>query len=281
MSSAPTSTAPVNSATGRFRGVRDLELVGRQVFYEQLAFWLNPVGAAFTLMFSVVFLVLLGATAGNTRVAFLGNIRAVQYYVPTFACYGVMAACFNMLSIQLVIRREMGLLKRLRLSPMPTWVMLGGIVGNAMLVTIVQVVALLVIGRFGYHVAFPQHLAAFVFVVIVGVVCFTALGIAASTLVPNQEAAGPMISIVFFVLLFLAGLWYPIPNNSGLAKFSSYLPVRNLILAANRSFGHVAPGSSAWAWGYIKWMALWGVIGIIVSLRRWRWEPRPSRAGRT
>jgi ABC-2 type transport system permease protein len=270
----------VSSASGRFRGVRDLELVGRQVFYEQLAFWLNPIGASFTLLFSVVFLVLLGATAGNSRVAFLGNIRAVQYYVPAFASYGVMAACFNMLSIQLVIRREMGLLKRLRLSPMPTWVMLGGIVGNAMVVTIVQVVALLLIGRYGYHVAFPPHLGAFVVVIVVGVVCFTALGVAASTLVPNQEAAGPMISIVFFVLLFLAGLWYPIPNKSGLAKVSNYFPVRHLILAAKRPFGHLPAGTSPWPWGDIKWMALWAVIGIIVSLRRWRWEPRPSKGGR-
>ncbi len=267
-------------SAGKFRGLRDLKLVGRQVYYEQLAFWLNPVGASFTLLFSVVFLVLLGATAGNSRISFLGNIRAIQYYVPTFACYGVMAACFNMLSVQLVIRREMGLLKRLRLSPMPTWVMLGGIVGNALVVTIVQVVALLVIGRLGYHVAFPQHLAAFAVVIVIGVVCFTALGVAASTLVPNQDSAGPMISIVFFVLLFLAGLWYPIPNNSGLAKFSNYFPVRHLILAAKRPFGHLAPGISPWGWGDIKWMLLWGVIGIIVSLRRWRWEPRPSRAGR-
>ncbi len=48
------SAAPV---TGSFEGSSDVKLVGRQVRYEQLSFWLNPIGAAFTVGFSVVFLI--------------------------------------------------------------------------------------------------------------------------------------------------------------------------------------------------------------------------------
>ena len=47
------------STERRFRGASDLALVGRQVYYEQLNFWLNPVAALFTIGFSVVFLILL------------------------------------------------------------------------------------------------------------------------------------------------------------------------------------------------------------------------------
>ena len=46
-----TTSAPV---TGRFQGVGDLRLVARQLYYEQLAFWLNPIGAFLTIGFSVV-----------------------------------------------------------------------------------------------------------------------------------------------------------------------------------------------------------------------------------
>jgi ABC-2 type transport system permease protein len=258
--------------TGTFRGVRDLKLVARQVYYEQLSFWLNPIGSAFTLLFSVVFLVLLGSTAGNSRISYLGNIRAVVYYVPGFAAYGLMAACFNLLAIQLVTRREMGLLKRLRLSPLPTWTMLGGVIGSALIVTLVQVVALLLIGRIGYDVAFPHNLLAFVVTLAIGGLCFTSLGVAASTVVPNQDSAGPMLSIVFFVLLFLSGLWYPIKKGSGLAHFSAFFPVRRLIEATgDATFAH---GSAAWQWTDLKVMVLWGVGGIIVASRRWRWAPR-------
>ena len=112
----------------------DIRLVAHQVRYEQMAFWINRAGAIFTVGFSVLFLVLLGASAGNSRISYLGNIRLVQYYVPGFVAYGVMAACFDMLATILVVRRETGLLKRLRLSPLPTWVLLVSIFVSTMIV---------------------------------------------------------------------------------------------------------------------------------------------------
>ena len=150
----------------------------------------QPGGGGVHHRFSVVFLVLLAATAGNSRIAFLGNIRAVSYYVPSFAAYGVMSACFNMLTISIVVRREMGLLKRVRLSPLPTWVMLAAIFINALIISIVQVVIVVLIGRFAYHVAFPHNMAALVVAVVVGAICFTSLGIAISTLHPQPGGGG-------------------------------------------------------------------------------------------
>jgi ABC-2 type transport system permease protein len=186
---------------GSFEGLSDVKLVVRQVRYEQLSFWLNPIGAVFTVGFSVVFLILLGASAGNSHISFYGNIRLVQYYVPGFAAYGVMAACFNILAITLVNRREMGLLKRLRLSPLPTWALLTAIVLSSLVVAVIEVVILLVVGRLGFNVHFPDNVGAFVVAIVVGMLCFSALGVAMSTLVPNQDAAGPIVSIIFFVLL--------------------------------------------------------------------------------
>ena len=265
--------------TVKLRRLDDVRLVAHQVRYEQLGFWLNPIGAVFTIGFSVVFLVLLSATAGNSRVAFLGNIRQVEYYVPAFAAYGVMAVCFNTLSVSLVIRRETGLLKRVRLSPLPTWVMLAAIFINALIIALLQAVVLVVIGRFGYHVALPHNLVAFLVALVSGAICFTALGIAASTLIPNQEAAGPIVSIVFFILLFLSGLWYPIKAGSGLAQASAYFPVRHMIIATFTPF-LAKGGSSAWAWSDIRVMAIWAAVGIFVSVRRWSWAPRRSDPGR-
>ena len=111
----------------RFRGAGDLKLAARQVYYEQLNFWLNPIGAVFTVGFSVVFLILVGSTAGHQRSSAIGGGLLIGYYVPGFIAYGVMAACFNMLTINLVVRREMGLLKRVRLSPLPTWAMMAAV----------------------------------------------------------------------------------------------------------------------------------------------------------
>ncbi len=256
---------------GHRRG--SLRMVGRQVYYEQLGFWLNPIGAVFTVGFSVVFLALMGAAAGDARVPFLPGIREIQYYTAGFLAYGVMSACFNNLAISLVVRRETGLLKRLRLSPLPAWAALAAVVVNALVVSAVQILLLLVIARVGYHVAFPRQVAPLVVTLLVGGVCFSALGIAVSTLVPNQEAAGPVVSIGFFALLFLAGLWYPLRRGSAMARFSAYLPVRPMITAVFRPFD-LGTGGSGWAWHDIGVMAAWGAAATVVAVRRWRWAPR-------
>ena len=266
-----------HTATGAMKVGRlnDAGLVAHMVRYEQLSFWLNRIGAAFTVGFSVVFLVLLGASAGNSRISYLGNIKLVDYYVPGFVAYGVMAASFTTLAVSLVVRRETGLLKRLRLSPLPTWALIIAIFINTTIVAIVQVILLLIIGRFGYAVHLPTSAAAFVVVLLVGIASFAAMGVAMSTVIPNQEAAGPVTSIVFFVLLFLSGLWFPLKVHSGLATFSNYFPVRHFILAVSAPF-EFQRGVSPWAWHDLLIVAIWGAAATVLALRRFRWSPRRS-----
>jgi ABC-2 type transport system permease protein len=271
------ATAPGNALEipekGSFRGVGDLPLVARQVRYEQLSFWLNPIGALMTIAFSVVFLILLGATAGTSTVSSYGHIKLIDYYVAGFCGYGVMAACFTILAIQLVNRREMGLLKRLRLSPLPTWMAMSAVLINAMIVAALGVILLLVIGRLGYSVDGPVHWLPFIVTLVFAMLCYSAMGVGMSTLVPNADAAGPMVSLTFFILVALSGLWFPIPPNSGLATFANFFPIHHLIDALVGSFAG-QPGAPIWPWKDLGVMAIWGVAGAYVGLRRWSWSPK-------
>ncbi len=264
---------PATASAGALARLGDLRLVARQVRYEQLAFWRNRVGAVFTVGFSVVFLLLVGSAAGTSRIKYLHNIRLVQYYTSGFVAYGVMAACFSTLCIVLVVRRETGLLKRLRLSPLPTWALLSAIFGSTVLVALVQVVLTLAIGRVAFRVHLPQDVPAFLVTLVVGILSFTALGVAMSTAVPNQESAGPVTSVVFFVLLFLSGLWFPLTPGSGLTHFSSWFPLRRFMEAVFFSF-NVQRGVSPWAWTDLLVMVAWGAAGTFVAVRRFRWAPR-------
>lgn len=250
----------------------DLRMVVRQLRYEQLGFWRNRFAAVFTVGFSVIFLLLLAASGGTQSSRALGGIKEIQYYVPGFAAYGVMSACYSNLGIQLVVRREVGLLKRLRLSPIPTWVLFGSILANAAVISVVQVAVLLIIGKFGFAVVLPHAWLAFILAVLIGVVCFTALGVAISTIVPSQDSAGPIISLIFFVLLFLSGLWFPLTPGSGLAKASNYFPVHHLIVACFAPFNTQA-GASPWAWNDLLVVGVWGAVGVVVAVRYFAWEP--------
>jgi ABC-2 type transport system permease protein len=259
--SAPT---PARSRPGA------LGLVIRETRYQQLLFWRNRFGAVFTIVFSSVFLILLSASNAG-HIASLHDIDYAQYYTPGFIAYGVMSACFSNLAISTVIRRETGLLKRLRLSPLPGWALIAAMVLNATLVSVAGAVLLLVIGILGFGVTLAAgSIVPLALAVIVGATAFSGLGLAVSTIVPNEDAAGPGINIVFFLLLFLSGLWFPLTPGSTLAKISNYLPVRRLILSTAQPFlGH---GLSPWDWHDLVVVAIWGVAGAYLAARRFTWS---------
>jgi ABC-2 type transport system permease protein len=268
------STTTSTPTSGSFNGRRDVTMVARQVRYEQLSFWLNPLGAFFTLGFSTNFLVMLSAISGHTKAGSgYGDALLHQYYLASFMAYGIMAACFTVLAQTLVNRREMGLLKRLRLSPVPTWSLLSAIFLSTMVIALLQVGILLAVGALGFGDHLPGHALAFLLTIVVGMFAFTALGVGVSTLVPNADASGPMVSIVFFLLLAFSGLYFPIKPGSTLATISGYFPVRHLITAVLASF-NLPAGAPAWAWHDLLVMAIWGVAGVFVALRRWQWAPR-------
>jgi ABC-2 type transport system permease protein len=244
-------------------------MILRETSYQQRLFWRNRFGALFTVVFSSVFLILLSAS--NTgRIGSLHHIDYAQYYTPGFMAYGLMSACFNNLAISTVVRRESGLLKRLRLSPLPGWALIAALVLNAGLVSLVGAVLLVLIGVVGFGVTLsPAGILPLLVAIVCGAVAFSALGLATSTLVPNEEAAGPAVSIVFFLLLFLSGLWFPLAPGSTLARISAYLPIRRMILATAQPF--VGHGTSPWSWGNLAVVAAWGAVGAYVAIRRFRW----------
>jgi len=156
---------------------------------------------------------------------------------------------------------------------LPAWVFLCALFVSTVIVALVQVLLLLLIGRVGFGVHLPGQPAAFALALLVGSASFIALGMAMSTLAPNPDAAGPITNIVFFVFLFLSGLWFPLKPGSSLAHFSSWFPVGTFIDAVRAPFD-VRHGVSPWAWHDLGVVAAWGVVGAIVAVRRFSWSPR-------
>jgi ABC-2 type transport system permease protein len=109
--------------------------------------------------------------------------------------------------------------------------------------------------------------------VIVGAFCFSALGIAVSTFVPNEDAAPAIINFVLFPLLFISGTFGPVSSSSTLGRIAVVFPVRHLLEAMVHVFNPFGGGTGIVATHTVIMIA-WGVFGLIASVRRFRWEPR-------
>ena len=123
-------------------------MIWHQIRYEQLSFWRNPQSAFFTFVFPVVVIVIFGALFGGTETGdYFYGMSALQYYVPTIAAVSVLGSCFSQLAIVLAARRQSGILKRVRATPLPTGTYFLGLLAHCVLVSVVDVLLIAGVGR--------------------------------------------------------------------------------------------------------------------------------------
>jgi len=264
-------TAAVATARQPAGGRGSLRLLAHQVRYEQLSFWRNPQSAVFTFVFPVVFVVIMGALFGGvSKSSYFNGLSALQYYVPTIAALSVLGSCYGQLAVALAARRQNGILKRVRATPLPAWAYFAGLLVHCVLVSIVDVALIIGVGRL-YGVPLPSHWLALTATLVLGAASFCALGVAVASIISNAEAAPAVAQLVLFPLLFLSGTYLPI-HSAVLNRITGWLPVRPF----NEALTGPLASHTGVDWSHLGVLATWGVLGAIVAVRRFRWDPRPE-----
>ena len=251
-----------------------LALVLHQYRFEQRVFWRSPAAVFFTVMFPVIFLLIFSTLFGDDTIEELG-IKTTVYYVPGIITLSVVSASLVSTAIRLTELRESGRLKRVRGTPLPAWAFVGGRFVNSFALCCVMVVLVAVIGRVLYDVPFPTStIPALVVTLFVGAFSFTALGFALTALIPSEDAAPAVTNFVVLPLYFLSGVFIPqneIPD--GVLDFSNLFPIRHFFECFLTGYDPLTTGAG-FEWGHLAIVLAWGIGGLLIALRYFRWTPR-------
>lgn len=248
---------------------RDLALLWHQIRYEQLSFWRNPQSAFFTFLFPVVIIAIFGALfSGGQPSSYFYGLSPLQYYVPTIAAVSVLGSCYSQLAIVLSIRRQDGILKRVRATPLPAWAYFLGLLAHCIMVSVVDVTLIVGVGRV-YGVPLPTHWLAIAAALVGGAASFCALGVGVASLIRNAEAAPAVVQLAAFPLVFISGTYVPI-HSAVLNRVAGWLPVRPFNEALLGSFARHA----GLDWSNLGVLLAWGAAGAVVAVARFRWSPR-------
>lgn len=267
--SATAPAAPAAAPAPR----RDTSLLWHQIKYEQLTFWRNPQSAFFTFVFPIVIIAIFGALfRGGKPNPFYGGLTALEYYVATIAALSVLSACYSQLAIVLSTRRQDGILKRVRATPLPTWIYFGGLLAHCVMVSVVDFALVIGIGKlYGVPLPAASQLPAIVVTLVLGAASFCALGVGVASLIRNAEAAPAVVQFVLFPLVFVSGTYIPI-HSDWLNIAAGSLPVKPF----NEALLGSVSGNADFPWQNLGVLLLWGVAGAIVAIRRFRWDPKPE-----
>ncbi|MFY9588396.1 MAG: ABC transporter permease [Actinomycetota bacterium] len=253
--------------------------MARQLRYENKMFWRNPAAAFFTFVFPLMFLVIFNLVFGGDTTDRYGLDREVSvsnFYVPAIAAFAVITACYTNIAIGLAFSRDEGQLKRLRGTPLPAWVYMTARVAHAVVVAIILVVIVVGFGRVFYDVTVPAgRIGVLLISLSVGAACFASLGIAATVMIPNPDAAPAVVNATILPLLFISDIFIPLERAPHwLTTFSDVFPIKHFSHALDHAYNYPR-GTGLYADDLIV-MGIWFVIGLVIAVRFFSWEPRVS-----
>jgi ABC-2 type transport system permease protein len=242
---------------------------------QQKLFWRNREAAFFSFLFPILLLLLLGSAYGDTDI---DGVQGATYLVVGLIGYGVAATAFAGLAITLVVRREQGLLKRVRGTPLSPSVYLSAVIASTVLVIALQVAAQILIGRFVLDAEWPAAVGSLAAAVAVGAAAFAALGLAITGFVRTAEGSSAVVNAVYLPMAFLSGAFFSTERMPAfLEAIAAVLPLTHLLDVLRDAY--VSGDGLAGSAGAVAVVTVWGAAGLVVAVRMFRWEPREGMSG--
>ncbi|MFW2333960.1 ABC transporter permease [Ilumatobacter sp.] len=250
-------------------------LVIEQTRYQVLLFVRSPVGMFFTLGLPIFMLVLFNSLFGEGTVETpAGSWSVQQFYTGGLAAFTAVSATYTNLVNVVPIRRDEGILKRWRSTPIPSGVYLAGWILSAVSIAMVGVLLQLTLGVVAYDLTIePAKVPAMIVTFVVGVSTFAALGLAIAGLVPNADSAPAVANATILPLAFISDVFIPLDDPPRwLEVLGNIFPLKPFVNAFQNTLNPLvdAPGFS---WSKLAVVLAWGVGGALLATKTFTWEP--------
>jgi ABC-2 type transport system permease protein len=190
--------------------------------------------------------------------------------LPTMAALFIaLSAALSLVAI-LAIYREGGILKRLRATPLRPYTILSAHVLVKLLTTLATVAALMLAGKRYFPAGMDVPYVPFALAVLISTLSILSIGFIVASVVPTARFAQPVGTLLFYPMVVLSGLFFPVAVLPGYAQaLSRLLPVSyavSLMRGIWRGEGWIAHA------GDVAALALVFVICVTLSARVFRWE---------
>ncbi|WP_422769878.1 ABC transporter permease [Plantactinospora sp. WMMC1484] len=246
-----------------------MSALSRLTATETKLFFREPIIVFFALAFPPMLLVIFGLIPPFQEPdPSLGGLRVIDIYVPIIVGTALAMFALNGLSQLLATYREKGVLRRMRTTPVKPQMMLGAQLLMSTILSVATMVLVLAIGRLAYDVPLPRQVPAYLIGYLLAALAMFAIGLLVAALAPSGKSAGAIGSILFFPVVFFAGLWIPrSAMNDVLRTISDLTPLG----AGVQSLQDATAGH----WPQLLHLAVmlgWTIVAGGLAARYFRWE---------
>ena len=246
-----------------------MTLLLHQLAFEQRVFWRSREAAVFIFIFPLLLYALLGSVYDGE----IDGSPAVDVLLAGLFGYGAANTALAGLAIIVVGRREAGILKRLRATPLPPTTYLGAVLLSTLVVFALESAGLVALGTLAFDASLPANWLGFAGAILLGVACFAGLGLGAASLIRSAEGVSAVVNVIVLPMAFLSGSFGPTRDYPAfLQAVADVLPLTYFL---DIVYGVYLEGDSLVADPRaLAVVAAWGIAGLAVAMRRFSWMPR-------
>jgi len=255
-----------------------LTLLLHQTRFDLKAIRANRQARFSTLLMPLVLLVVVVGVSGHEPITDHGaSLTPATYFAPGLIAFAVLASSFLGLVVELVVLRETGVLKRRRARPVPAWTLVGGRALAAAASSLAVAALLLIVATNGYDASVPAAaIPAIVLFVLVGAAALSALAYALSTAIRSSAAAQPVAALVALPFFLISGVFFPASKlPPALETVAAVFPLAHLADGLRHAILPAAGGTRIDGLDLAVLLG-WGLVGVAVAVRRFRWLPRAA-----
>lgn len=206
------------------------------------------------------------------------NSYAVAYLLGAILALTVMGSFWG-LSMQLVMFREQGILRRFRLAPIGPGAMLGSSIISNYFLVLPSVTAEFLICRFVFGMKTWGNLWQVFLLISVGAAAFSSLGLIVASVTNDMQETTVINNIVWSAFLFLSGVTIPVAIMPGwVQKVTLFLPATYLAMGLEKAMLHTVGLREATEDLIALFVSL--AISFEISRQLFRWEPEEKIRGK-
>jgi ABC-2 type transport system permease protein len=227
----------------------------------------EPLALFWGVAFPTILLVVMGlASSGPDKD--LGGLSLVATYVPIVIAFTLATLAVNALPTTVATYRERGLLRRLATTPIGPQRVLLAQVAVTLAVTATAAVLVLAVARIAFGVGLPGQAGWFVLGYVLAAGALLGLGLLIAAVSPSARTANAIGAIVFFPMMFFAGLWVPrAAMGPTLREISDATPLGAGVGALQTAMRGDVPRPL-----HLIVLAAWTAIAAVGARTLFRWE---------
>jgi ABC-2 type transport system permease protein len=210
----------------------------------------------------------------RTQQVTASDLRSIDYLLPGVIGMSLMQLGLMATAGPLVSLREKQVLRRMGATPLSKTTMLASQVLFRLTIAFVQTVVLLILGAVLFNVPVElSRLPAVAGIVLLGAAMFITLGYLLSGLVKTEEAVESVVSLPYFIFMFLSGIFFPIEMMPDwIRPLVDIIPLTYLGDALRKAL--LDAGSVFSMTTNLLVMTAWLVVCGVLAVRFFRWEPQ-------